>query len=516
MEFKFHEIDTLPMLSWYAQIQRASSVIEVFHGTGVDTREDRFHEGAWSGPFETGAIDEAPVVAGSGMKLVDGDVLLITPSHPSELLYSARRAGALHVSNSLVFLSSALGEVPDSNYPNYCFDHLESTRRGATRRPVSSPMQGGSRVDFLMMRNYVISSDLRVKSVPKSKWPKPRDFEQYYNSMKSSLEAVMRNAASPNRRLPLRPITTVSEGYDSTAVAALSASLGCQEAITFQSKLEDGSEIGTKLGLKVTAYRRDEVRSHDGLIEAEFCAIPLGSCIPFAKAEKQLTGSLLMTGYMGEEIWSKSLQILKSGRMPFERLPGVGRSLSEFRLRVGFSSLPVPMIGIMRSLEIHKISNSLEMKPWQLGVEYDRPIPRRIIEEAGIPRSMFGTKKQAGGHLYPWQEEAMSEAGRADFSAFFNQIPEKAKVRRHPKWFRFISNFHGRISQAFRLLPSKLSPFYLPITQLRFRNAQHYFADSPHLFTCHWGMNRIRHRYRLPHDLLVDSPDLTLPEQGQN
>ena len=497
MKFHFRKIETLPMLSWYARIQRASSVIEVLHGTGVDTGDDRFHEGSWSGPFEEGAVDQACVVAGSGMKLASGSVMLVTPSHPSELLYSARRDSTLHFSNSLVFLISALGEVPDSTYPNYCFDHLECTRRGATRRPVSSPMQGGRRVDFLSMNNFIVSPDLRVKSVPKPKWEEPRSFEQYYDLLKSSLGTVMTNAASKHRRHQLRPITTVSEGYDSTAVAALSASLGCKEAITFRSEIEDGSDVGTKLGLDVTVYHRNQVGSLVDLIEAEFCAIPLGSCILFAAAERQLSGGLLLSGYMGEEIWSIPLQILKYGRMPFERLPGVGRSLTEFRLRVGFCSLPVPMIGIMHSLSINKISRSPEMKPWKLGVKYDRPIPRRIIEESGIPRSMFGARKLAGGHLYPWQDKAMSAFGRADFLAYVQEIPGAAKVLERPKWLRSVSNFHGRICQAFRLLPWRLSSLYLPITRLRVRNAHHRFAGSLYLFTCHWGMDRIRHRYQL-------------------
>ena len=37
------------------------------------------------------------------------------------------------------------------------------------------------------------------------------------------------------------------------------------------------------------------------------------------------------------------------------------------------------------------------MKPWQLGNKYDRPIPRRIVEEAGVSREMFGIAKHGAG-----------------------------------------------------------------------------------------------------------------------
>ena len=40
--------------------------------------------------------------------------------------------------------------------------------------------------------------------------------------------------------------------------------------------------------------------------------------------------------------------------------------------------------------EIEYLACSDEMAPWSLGNDYDRPIPRRIVEEAGIPRALFG------------------------------------------------------------------------------------------------------------------------------
>lgn len=34
------------------------------------------------------------------------------------------------------------------------------------------------------------------------------------------------------------------------------------------------------------------------------------------------------------------------------------------------------------------------MRPWSVGGSYDRPIARRVGEEAGIPRHLFGTLKK--------------------------------------------------------------------------------------------------------------------------
>jgi hypothetical protein len=35
------------------------------------------------------------------------------------------------------------------------------------------------------------------------------------------------------------------------------------------------------------------------------------------------------------------------------------------------------------------------MAPWSVGGSYDRPIPRRIVESAGIPRRLVGQRKRA-------------------------------------------------------------------------------------------------------------------------
>ena len=36
------------------------------------------------------------------------------------------------------------------------------------------------------------------------------------------------------------------------------------------------------------------------------------------------------------------------------------------------------------------------MKPWSVAKSYDRPIARRIAEEAGVPRHLFGQVKKGG------------------------------------------------------------------------------------------------------------------------
>ena len=67
-----------------------------------------------------------------------------------------------------------------------------------------------------------------------------------------------------------------------------------------------------------------------------------------------------------------------------------GHGFSEFRLVVGFIQLPFPYLGARQMQDILEITESSEMDPWRLGNGYDRPISRRIAEEAGVPRQLFG------------------------------------------------------------------------------------------------------------------------------
>jgi hypothetical protein len=78
----------------------------------------------------------------------------------------------------------------------------------------------------------------------------------------------------------------------------------------------------------------------------------------------------------------------------------IAAELTEFRMRVGFLNASVPFFGCTRHPEIHAISTSVEMSPWSVGGSYDRPIPRRIAEEAGVPRDAFGVSKEAVARPY--------------------------------------------------------------------------------------------------------------------
>ncbi len=98
------------------------------------------------------------------------------------------------------------------------------------------------------------------------------------------------------------------------------------------------------------------------------------------------------TGAWGDRIWERESNV-PSG-LPVRTL--FGKSMGEFRLRVGFAHVPLPCIGAFYPHSIARLSRSRAMAPYATGMEgYDRPICRRIVEGAGVAASAFGQKKVA-------------------------------------------------------------------------------------------------------------------------
>ena len=110
-----------------------------------------------------------------------------------------------------------------------------------------------------------------------------------------------------------------------------------------------------------------------------------------ASWETDVRQRLLFTGFHGDKIWDKHNDKVSPYLI---RGDTSGCSLAEFRLRVGFIHLPLPFIGATSNPSIHGIANSDEMSPWCINNDYDRSIPRRIVEEAGVDRSSFGQIKK--------------------------------------------------------------------------------------------------------------------------
>src|SRR5207302_10268530 len=119
-----------------------------------------------------------------------------------------------------------------------------------------------------------------------------------------------------------------------------------------------------------------------------------------------------VTGYHADQRWSKRRRAPSHHTMRghHSRL-----SLSEYRLCAGFIHLPVPFLGVRQIGDVSALSRSAAMAPWDVPGAYSRPICRRIVETAGVPRDAFGVRKQTASVLFFERDDMLSPGSLADY-----------------------------------------------------------------------------------------------------
>ena len=239
---------------------------------------------------------------------------------------------------------------------------------------------------------------------------------------------------------------SISSGYDSTAAAALAAPLGCRRALTFRegkpvhgsaNLTDSGAASATVLGMRVESFDRLAYLARTDPPEAEFLASGMsGEDVVMATMEQSLKRTLLLTG-------SESFRLKGN---PYK--PGLHRgdlsatSLTEFRLRLDFLHVPILFMGASEQPSLTRIIESEEMRPYVVAGRYDKPIQRRLVEDAGIPRGSFATvKRRASAAIHSEGLAAMAAPSVESLRAFAAaegrnvETPKRFHVRR---WHRFI------------------------------------------------------------------------------
>jgi len=314
--------------------------------------------------------------------------------------------------------------------------------------------------------NIVVAPDLAIIRQNRPATPAPDDYAAYAGFLDGVVRRVSANAAHPARRRTYRPVTAISRGYDSTAVSVLARGAGCREAVTFRKSAsadgyvdDDGTRIADLLGLRTTEYDRAGFLALPGIPDAEFYLgfRPTATDRAMAVMASQLEGALFLSARDLVHFWSAAGPRAAPRLASPSAQAAHGASLGELRLRTGFLHFPVPYAGAIHSAAVRRISESA---PWSVGGEYDRPIPRRIAEEAGVPRELFGQRKQGGGDR---TAPALSAAGARDFRAFCAAHDAARRVG---------------------------APATGPGAE-----AEHPMWRSPFLYVFHWGFGHMKTRY---------------------
>jgi hypothetical protein len=505
MIFEYVLGNNLPRLAWFLRLRAADAVVRVEHGPWVEVHNDFFCEGAWNGgSFHDGAFPESSAFIGSGAR-IDGDrVVVAAATNTIERLQVIRAENEVLASNSLAFLLERAGDGLDPTYKGYEWDFC-SIIKGLDKYKRWIPTKEGNRVWLFYHCNLVISSKLSISVVTKNHPKSIESFDGYRALLLDAVHGICANAQDRARKIVYTPISTISSGYDSPTVAVLARENGCTEALTFRTPRplfgddDRGTEIGNQLGLTDQEFDTLAYMTRDDFPEAEFLACGYGGDDAiFAAFEQMLAGRLLFTGFHGDKVWERTNRKVSASIV---RGDPSGGSMQEYRLRVGFLHLAVPFIHCTLHPDIHRISNSEEMTAWRINNrEYDRPIPRRIVEEASVPRSWFGTSKRAAAVTFPpmVDEEDMYKIMSAhsidDYETFSSTIP----VYRGLGERIFTEVMYGLYQVNLRVVWRLRKWFGVQVGEDLFVPKMYSRRPNRHYFTLQWAIQKTAVRYSQP------------------
>jgi len=435
INIEFRRQPEWPKLAWHAVFLPHEDTVVVTHGPWVETFPGGFFEGIWDGPFNDAAFDSSPNVFGSGAVIRGRTITFVSSTSTTDYLYwwSDKAGVRVEVANSLPLLLGSLGDRLDPKNHTYASIN-NSITSGIVRYERRIPSGKGA-VNRVMHANLTVAGG-QVHEHDKPLPPRFSTFGEYHDYVSASYARLAGNARDANRSQPMAIFSTQSKGYDSTAANAIAKEFGIDKVFTVTKG-------------KANGYFADEDRQietdDDGTEICKFFDLP---CVPIDRraAEREqeleylfhasmhenadfnlqeiarhvLRPTVLITGCLGELWYTKDYyQDHPHAIDPYLIRGDLGNhGLTEVRLQAGYAQLSFPYIGARSREDIYRITESSEMEPWRLHCAYDRPIPRRIAEEAGLPRSMFGQKKMASVLEFAAPALPLGAQLRREFLAF--------------------------------------------------------------------------------------------------
>ncbi len=430
----------LPKLAWYATWLPSASACEVEVGPQVEVDRDGSPRwvvaGVWSGDFAAGDFHTSELLAGSGLRLEDDGLHLVSSNTGTDRCVYVKHGDRWHLSNSLVVLLGRLGArfAPDEDHRAWGESVCEGLFHYRRDIPIKHALLPN--VSQVVFESLKFGTDGSLSFFFRDKPRRFSGYQDYVSQVDEVVKALWANATDAGRQLSLRAATTASRGYDSAAVTALVTrvipSPDTWSAPTSNTRIpgvlrkwmdadvlnDDGGPIAERLGAR-PRHLDATLSSLPADLEAWcWASAQLSPELIFhsmlADADRQPGPTLLFVGHHGDRLWSRhAAEVPLAGRLA--RGAPSGASLIEARLAHGVVECSLPYVFARSAAEVHKVSTSREMQPWTLGTEYDRPIPRRLLEERGVPRPWFGFGKKAVS------QDFESPQGDALRKVFFNK-----------------------------------------------------------------------------------------------
>lgn len=472
MKILSKEITELPVLSWLAIYSPSSNALQLLHGSKVEVGQDYFVEGAWNGDFSAKDFQTSDTFFGSGGKIIGDTITFVPSSTTTDYCYYKKIANEFYVSNSLPFILAATSDRLDPA----CRDYLkinDSILNGIKNFNAEIPTSNGT--VFRLVYSNLILSNATFKLQDKKNSCSINCYTDYKEYLESTCHGIFENARDPCRQFPMKITSTQSKGYDSTAVNAIAAQYGLDLIFSIKQgkghgkfadqdeafEVDDsGQEIGEKLGFNCTFIDRRALNLQPNIEHLYYSSVHASEDTNMAGINSHISApSVLLTGTLGE-ITAPLDYYFARGYIPermadLERADHGGHGMGEVRLEVGFINIPFFFIGARLREKIIEVTASPEMDPWRLKNNYDRPILRRIAEEAGVPRSFFGQKKNATALVFTPPRLPLGH----DLKIEYIEYLQINKIMRKWKW-KILPLVHYLNRVSWFISPGQYLPLY--------------------------------------------------------
>lgn len=410
MNLEFQLKGAWPKLAWVAVLEPEKESLVVHHGPLVEVRHDWAVEGVWDGEFETGDFDQTDTLFGTGIRKRNDEIIFVSSSSGVDRLWYVKCEEAIFVSNTLPGLLRVSGLNLRNEYEFYSEDIITVQRIGVFNHVKAIPTDKEN-IQVVYLRNILYRNG-RVSEINKpDRAPHFSVFAEYESYLKLVAARLGENARAASRTLPIDMLVGLSSGYDSIATAVISRYAGCRKAASiinptsFWRGSDSGQHIAERLGMLCQLHHHAEKNYRNEIALWAGAGIPGARNFSLFDYPKPLC--LFFSGGYGDVMWDRNF------KKKLEPRGGINELLCEFRLIEGIFVSVVPWWGIQRSEEIRAINHLDEMKPWVMGTTYDRPIARRLIEEAGIPRGEFATRKKNTSSTRPLRWPSTVEARKS-------------------------------------------------------------------------------------------------------
>lgn len=415
MKLNLNAVTAWPKLAWVARFTPLIDTVAVFHGPYVEANDQWCVEAVWAGDYTHGDFDKTDLIFGSGIRCRENHVVFVSSGTTLDRLWHYRRGDTWYVANSFPALL-ATADLSLDALPTSCVRNIDSIMRGIADYERLMPCDDGdlSIVYFnnLLWDGKALSEVDKVDTAPTFDC-----YETYSNYLLKSADTLAENMYDCRRSNRITPMVTVSKGYDSSAAAVIARHVGCKQAVTLKQSTsiwrgsDSGEEVALALGLECATYNR--TAHHYPQEETIWSVSGRAGILNWTLFDYPEPLSLFFTAPYGDKMWSRTRW---SRRDPFVFTGLSLGGLGEFRLFKGIFHCPLPFWGMRHLEELWDITASEEMKPWSIEGDYDRPIPRRLVEEAGVPRAAFGQRKKNTSHdealLWPYTPEAVASFQR--------------------------------------------------------------------------------------------------------